>query len=106
MILISSDKGLVGGYHNLLFKAFLNEIKDLKKEDYSLFVIGKKGYYFAKKHHLSLVDQPIVPNYDEITTYTFKEETQRVLNTYMTDLYSCVEIHYMHYENAVSQKTS
>lgn len=102
-ILISSDKGLVGGYHNNLFKSFSEEIKDLDKNDYLVLTIGKKGYYFAKKHQLPLITDRIISNYDDITTYSFKEEIKTVLETYLTNLFSCVEIHYMHYENAISQ---
>ena len=75
----------------------------LDKNDYLVLTIGKKGYYFAKKHQLPLITDRIISNYDDITTYSFKEEIKTVLETYLTNLFSCVEIHYMHYENAISQ---
>ncbi len=35
-ILVTSDRGLAGSYHNQLFKAFLAEVKDVSKDDYQV----------------------------------------------------------------------
>ena len=51
-ILVTSDRGLAGSYHNQLFKAFLEEVKDISVDDYKVFVLGKKGFYFAQKRKL------------------------------------------------------
>lgn len=103
-ILISSDRGLVGSYHNHLFKAFLERLENFDKDDYLVFIIGKKGYNFAKRNDLPLLNKNVIINYDEISTYTFKEETESVLETYLTGIFTGVEIHYMSYINAMKQE--
>lgn len=105
-ILITSDRGLAGSYHNLLFKAFLDEIKDLKKEDYMVFVLGKKGYYFATKRNLPLINKDIVYNRDDITTMHFRDYAKIIKQSFIDKDIDEVYLFNNHYVNTISQKVN
>jgi F-type H+-transporting ATPase subunit gamma len=82
-ILITSDRGLAGSYHNQLFKAFLAEVKDVPKNDYQVFVIGKKGFYFAQKHQLPMVNEEIIYNRDDISTMYFRHYAALIKDVFL-----------------------
>ena len=102
-ILITSDRGLAGSYHNQLFKAFLEEIKDMNKDDYMVFVLGKKGYYFALKRKLPMINHEIIYHRDDITTMYFRHYSQLIKETFMTKDVDEVILFHNHYINTATQ---
>ncbi len=102
-VLVTSDRGLAGSYHNQLFKAFLDEVKDMKKEDYRVFVLGKKGYYFAQKRKLPMINQEIIYNRDDITTMYFRHYADLIKDVFMQKSVDEVIIFYNHYVNTATQ---
>lgn len=102
-VLVTSDRGLAGGYHSQLFKAFLEEVKDMRKEDYKIFVLGKKGYYFAQKRKLPMVNQEIIFNRDDITTMSFRNYADLIKDVFMQKSVDEVILFYNHYINTATQ---
>ncbi|MBN2268882.1 MAG: ATP synthase F1 subunit gamma [Acholeplasmataceae bacterium] len=102
-ILLTSDRGLAGSYHNQLFKAFLEDVKDVSKDGYLIFAIGKKAYYFALKHKLPLINQEIIYNRDDITTMYFRHYAKLIKDTYMSKDIDEVILYYNHYVNTATQ---
>ncbi len=102
-VLVTSDRGLAGSYHNQLFKAFLDEVKDMKKADYRVFVLGKKGFYFAQKRKLPMVNQEIIYNRDDITTMYFRHYADLIKDVFMQKSVDEVIIFYNHYVNTATQ---
>ncbi|MBU1094354.1 MAG: ATP synthase F1 subunit gamma [Firmicutes bacterium] len=102
-VLVTSDRGLAGSYHSQLFKAFLDEVKDLKKEDYRVFVLGKKGYYFAQKKKLPMVNKEIIYNRDDITTMYFRHYADLIKDAFMQKQVDEVILFYNHYVNTATQ---
>lgn len=102
-VLVTSDRGLAGSYHNQLFKAFLDEVKDMKKEDYRVFVLGKKGFYFAQKRKLPMVNEEIIYNRDDITTMYFRHYADFIKDVFMQKSIDEVILFYNHYINTGTQ---
>lgn len=102
-VLVTSDRGLAGSYHNQLFKAFSDEIKDLDKSDYRVFVLGKKGYYFAQKRNLPMVNNEIIYNRDDITTMHFRHYADLIKDVFMEGHVDEVTMYYNHYINTGTQ---
>ncbi len=102
-VLVTSDRGLAGSYHSQLFKAFLDEVKDMKKEDYLVFVLGKKGYYFAQKRKLPMINQEIIYNRDDITTMYFRHYADLIKDVFMQKSIDEVILFYNHYINTGTQ---
>ena len=102
-ILLTSDRGLAGSYHNQLYKAFIEETKEMSKDEYIVFAIGKKAYYFALKHKLPLINQEIIYNRDDITTMYFRHYAKLIKDTYMSGDIDEVILYYNHYVNTATQ---
>lgn len=103
-ILVTSDRGLCGSYHNQLFKAFLAQLKEKKPSEYRVFVIGKKGYYFVKKQGIAMINDDIIYNRDDITTVTFRHYANVIKDAFKEDLVNQVVLMYNHYENTTTQR--
>ena len=102
-VLITSDRGLCGSYHNQLFKAFLEETKDLPKDSYQVFVLGKKGYYFAQKRKLPLINNEIIYNRDDITTMFFRTYAMLIKDVFVKGVIDEVILFHNHYINTATQ---
>ncbi len=102
-VLVTSDRGLAGGYHSQLFKAFQEEVKDLDKESYKVLVLGKKGYNFALKRKMPMVNDKIITNRDDITTMNFRHYADLIKDVFMQKHIDQVIIYYSHYVNSATQ---
>lgn len=105
-VLVTSDRGLCGSYHNNLFKAFLEEVKDLPKDEYQVVVLGKKGYYFALKNKLPVVNQEIIYNRDDVTTMSFREYATVIRDVFMNKTIDQVLLFHSHYINTATQEVN
>ena len=103
-ILVTSDRGLCGSYHNQLFKAFLKEVEPLDKKDYEIFVLGKKGYYFASKRDLPTINKEIIYNRDDIFTMYFREYASIIKDAFMDEMIDEVILYHNHYINTASSE--
>ncbi len=103
-VLITSDRGLCGSYHNNLFKSFLEEVKNLSKDEYQVVVLGKKGYYFVLKHQLPLVNQEIIFNRDDVTTMSFRAYATVIKDVFMSQTVDEVVLFHNHFLNTASQE--
>lgn len=102
-VLVTSDRGLAGSYHNQLFKAFLEETKGLPKDSYQLFVLGKKGYYFANKRNLPMINTEIIYNRDDVTTTYFRHYAKLIKEVFIQGHVDQVTLFHNHYINTATQ---
>lgn len=102
-VLITSDRGLCGSYHNNLFKSFLQDIQGLNKADYRVVALGKKGFYFAQKHHLPMVNEEIIYNRDDITTMAFRHYAIIIKDVFLSRAIDEVVLYHSHYINTATQ---
>jgi F-type H+-transporting ATPase subunit gamma len=101
-ILLTSDRGLAGSYHNQLFKAFLDEIKD--QEDYKILTLGKKGYYFCQKRGLPMVNEEIIYNRDDVSTIYFRNYARLVKDVFVQKDIDEVILFHNHYISTATQE--
>jgi F-type H+-transporting ATPase subunit gamma len=101
-ILVTSDRGLCGSYHNQLFKSFMTEIKDIDPKSYQVFVLGKKGYYFALKRDLPMINNEIIYNRDDISTMYFRGYADLIKETFMGGFIDEVILYYNHFVNTAT----
>ncbi len=103
-ILLTSDRGLAGAYHNQLFKAFLEEVKDKDKSEYQVIVIGRKGYFFAKKRELPMLNTQVISNRDDLEVINFRKDLQVLKNMYVSGLISKVYLMHNHFVSTGTQE--
>jgi F-type H+-transporting ATPase subunit gamma len=102
-VLVTSDRGLCGSYHNQLFKAFSKAIEDRDKTTYQVFVLGKKGYYFAKKKALPLINKHIIYHRDDLSTVVFREYAHLIKEAFLEGFIDRVTLYHNHYINTGTQ---
>lgn len=102
-ILVTSDRGLCGSYHNNLFKSFLEETNGRDPKSFKVFVLGKKGFYFVQKRGFKMINHEIIYNRDDITTMSYRTYSHLIKEAFMDGAFDNVVIFYSHYINTASQ---
>ena len=101
-ILLTSDRGLAGSYHNQLFKAFLEEIQN--EVDYRILTIGKKGFYFCQKRKLPMVNEEIIYNRDDVSAIYFRKYARLIKDVFLLKDIDEVVMFYNHYVSTATQE--
>ncbi len=102
-ILVTSDRGLCGSYHNQLFKAFLEEVNTLSTDDYQLLALGKKAFYFSLKRKLPMVNTEIIYNRDDVLATSFREYASLIKDVFVGGFIDEVILFNNHYVNTGTQ---
>ncbi|BAH46426.1 MULTISPECIES: ATP synthase F1 subunit gamma [Bacillales] len=103
-IVITSDRGLAGGYNANILRKVVNTIneKHKSKDEYGIFVIGRKGRDFFSKRNYPLLDEvtglPTSPAFADIKKIA-GAAVQMFENEQIDELYLC----YNKFQSAISQ---
>lgn len=103
-LIITSDKGLVGAYNSHVLRSLMTTIEERHKDpsEYTLIVIGTKGYEYLRKRNLpiskSIVGIGDQPDYNDIRAIA-EETVQMYADEEIDELY----IFYNHFVSAISQ---
>jgi|GEM_PF-513443 len=98
-ILITSDRGLVGGYHQKLFK-YLDGIIE-KDEDFEVLTIGKKGHYNILKKKYPLFNKEVLINRDNVFINPVGFLSKQIIKNYLNDEYKGVYVVYNEFVSSV-----
>lgn len=103
-LIITSDRGLVGAYNSHILKNLVNNIeqKHSSKDEYTIIVIGRKGYDFCRKRGLP-VTQSILGMSDHPTFADVKNLASEAVQMYADQEIDELHIIYNHYVSAISQ---
>lgn len=103
-LIITSDRGLVGAYNSHILKNLINNIekKHSSKDEYTIIVIGRKGYDFCRKRGLP-VTQSIIGMSDHPTFADVKNLASEAVQMYADQEIDELHIIYNHYVSAISQ---
>lgn len=103
-MIITSDKGLVGGYNSHILRRLVQTIEERHTDpsEYTVIVMGSKGYDFCRKRNIpiakSILGVADQPSYAEI-----KEIAQETVQMYADGEIDELIIFYNHYVSAISQ---
>ncbi|MDF9840101.1 MULTISPECIES: ATP synthase F1 subunit gamma [unclassified Paenibacillus] len=103
-LIVTSDRGLAGGYNaNILRKlTLLLAEKHKSKDEYALFVIGRKGRDFLRRREYPIVEELTEmsdsPKFSDIKSIAYSAVQQFETGVY-DELYIC----YNRFVNAISQ---
>lgn len=102
-IVITSDGGLVGGYNTNLLRKVMEQLKNhASKEEYGLFVIGRKGRDYFNRRELPVVNEITelsdTPNFADIKSLAYAA-VQGFEHEEYDELYVC----YNKFVNAITQ---
>ncbi|MBU0998839.1 ATP synthase F1 subunit gamma [Patescibacteria group bacterium] len=103
IVLITSNRGLCGGYNSQIIKKTLRLLKE-EKENVDIITVGKKGDIAMRR-----VNQNITGAFTEIPDVNIMISdivplSKMVVNEYKNQTYKKVYIAYTHFSSALSQK--
>ena len=101
-ILVTSDRGLSGPYHNHIFKRLE---QDITSEDYVL-PIGKKGFQFVNKSGYKNILKDMVLNRDNIKTFDYNRLATLVIQLFQEGAFDSVWLAYNKHESISSHDSS
>lgn len=106
-IVITSDKGLVGGYNSKILKAMMDLFEDYHEDkqadDYAIIALGSVGADFCKARGLNVVYEyrglPDQPSFEEVG----KIITQAI-EMYQNELFDELYVCYNHHVNSITSQ--
>ncbi len=107
VVVLTSDRGLCGGFNSNLLKAATNllnnKYSNLPKSDITILPVGKKAYDFFKRTGYDLNDE----FYTLFTQLSFEGSSkvaQFIVNAFLSKDYDKVEVIYSKFKNAAVQE--
>ncbi len=103
-LVITSDRGLAGGYNNNLLRMLMQTIQanHSSKDEYSLFVIGRKGRDFFRKREMPIVEEvtglPDAPTFQDI-----KSIARASVSNFENGAYDELYLVYNQFQSVISQ---
>jgi F-type H+-transporting ATPase subunit gamma len=103
-LIITSDRGLAGGYNSNILRKLMITIRTNhhSQDEYAVFVIGRKGRDFFKKRGIAIAEEVVglndSPKFSEI-----KSIANSVVNKFEVGTYDEVFIVYNEFQSAISQ---
>ncbi|MDD9271967.1 ATP synthase F1 subunit gamma [Paenibacillus sp. GCM10023248] len=103
-LVITSDRGLAGGYNANVLRKAMSEINERHKSasEYAVFVIGRKGSNFFKKRNVPIVQEvtglPDSPKFSDI-----KSIAAAAVANFENGTYDQLFLVYNKFQNAISQ---
>ncbi|MFC5403579.1 ATP synthase F1 subunit gamma [Cohnella soli] len=103
-LVITSDRGLAGGYNANILRKVINTIKENHKsaDEYAVFVIGRKGRDFFKRRNIAIVDEVTglsdTPKFSDI-----KEVATRAVQSYVDGTIDALYLAFNEFKNAITQ---
>ena len=106
-LVITSDRGLVGGYNSNILRTVMAKINErhTSSDEFVILSVGRKGRdFFAKKGYTiieSSIGLPDHPSFADI-----KEITRKAVGMFADGTYDEVYMYYNHYVSAISQEVT
>jgi F-type H+-transporting ATPase subunit gamma len=104
-LVITSDRGLAGGYNSNLLRLLLNTLREkhASNDEFVIFTIGRKGTDFLKKRGLPVLDSITGlsdhPNYADV-----KGIAKKAVSFYSEEKYDELYLVYNEFINPVTQR--
>jgi F-type H+-transporting ATPase subunit gamma len=103
-LVITSDRGLAGGYNANVLRKVMTEIRENHKStaEYSIFVIGRKGSNYFRKRNMPIVEEvtgvPDSPKFADI-----KPVATAAVKNFENGAYDQLFLVYNQFKNAITQ---
>lgn len=103
-LVITSDRGLAGGFNSNLLRKILQELneKHSSPDEYAIFVVGSKGLNFFKRRNIPVADSvtgvPDAPYFSDV-----KAVASKAVANYANGTYDELYLVYNVFKNAMSQ---
>jgi F-type H+-transporting ATPase subunit gamma len=103
-LVITSDRGLAGGYNSNILRKVTQTIREKHKstDEYVLFVIGRKGRDYFRRRNMPIVEEvtglPDAPTFADIKTVAYT-----AVKNFAEGAYDELYLYYNQFVNAITQ---
>jgi len=103
-LVITSDRGLAGGYNANVLRRLMSTIREKHKsnDEYVLFVIGRKGRDFFQRRNMPILEE-VTGLSDTPTFADIKSIAQTAVQNYIEGQYDELVIVYNKFQSVISQ---
>lgn len=103
-LVITSDRGLCGGYNSNILRAVYQTIEKRHKssDEYAIIAIGRKGRDFFKKRNMNVI-LDIVGVADQPAFAEIKDIASKTVGMFADDTFDELYMYYSHYVSAIQQ---
>lgn len=103
-LVITSDRGLAGGYNANILRKVTQTIQQKHKstDEYALFVIGRKGRDFFRRRNMPIVEE-VIGLSDSPTFADIKSIASSAVKMFADGAYDELYLYYNKFVNAISQ---
>ena len=102
---ITSDRGLAAGYNNNVLRLLGQEIEGLTEDEYKLYMVGSKGYDFARRLKLPVENKYVfVP--DDLIYMDIEPVLNQMLSDYLNGKVDGVVVIYNNYVTQLVQEAT
>lgn len=103
-LVITSDRGLAGGYNANILRKVMSTINEKHKsaDEYALFVIGRKGRDFFRRRNMPIVEE-VIGLSDSPTFADVKSVAAAAVQKFADGAYDELYLYYNQFVNAISQ---
>ncbi|MCL1950025.1 MAG: ATP synthase F1 subunit gamma [Turicibacter sp.] len=102
-LVLTSDRGLAGGYNARVLKMLEGAISEKSQDDYRLYMVGSKGFDYAKRHQLKVESKYVfVP--DELIYNDIRPVISQVVNDYLEGIIDEVVVIYNDFISKIVQE--
>ena len=104
VVIVSSDKGLCGGFNSSLIKEFKSFSNDNNFNNITVLPIGKKAYDFFKNSNFDL----ILDYWEELNEFSYEKSSEIcdfIISSFIESRFDKVSIIYNEFKNLAVQKT-
>jgi len=103
LVLVTSDRGLCGGYNTNVLNLAEAYLKETRPQEVKLILIGKKGYDYFKRREWPILSQFLElsgrPDYQKVS-----EITDHLIETYLSGTVDEVNVIYTRFLSVLSNK--
>ncbi|ANU18042.1 F0F1 ATP synthase subunit gamma [Planococcus sp. CP5-4] len=106
-LVITSDRGLVGGYNSNILRTVMAKINErhTSSDEFVILSVGRKGRdFFAKKGYNIIESSVGLPDHPAFAD--IKEITRKAVGMFAEGTYDEVYMYYNHYVSAISQEVT
>jgi len=106
-IVITSDRGLCGGYNSNIIRKVTNTISErhTSKDDVVIFVVGRKGLEHFTKRGYNVIDS-VIGISDHPTFAEIKDIANKAVGMFTDSIYDELYMYYTHYISAISHQVT
>ncbi|MEZ0482011.1 ATP synthase F1 subunit gamma [Planococcus sp. SSTMD024] len=106
-LVITSDRGLVGGYNSNILRTVMAKINErhASSDEFVILSVGRKGRDFFAKKGYNIIESSIgLPDHPAFAD--IKEITRKAVGMFADGTYDEVYMYYNHYVSAISQEVT